>query len=135
KPGDQQLEIRLIPVSDNIQETTENVIIQLLNNDTMYTIENNSATLTISDGPDIISIEKTAHEIIEDNQRTESFIVRRQGSIDRPLDIEIKLLGTAKNGEDYQYIIPEWTFSSGQDQLKIAIVPNRDSLLELPSET
>jgi hypothetical protein len=58
KPGDQQLEIRLIPVSDNIQETTENVIIQLLKNDTMYTIENNSATLTISDGPDIISIEK-----------------------------------------------------------------------------
>jgi hypothetical protein len=135
KPGDQQLEIRLIPVSDNIQETTENVIIQLLKNDTMYTIENNSATLTISDGPDIISIEKTAHEIIEDNQRTESFIIRRQGSIDRPLDIEIKLLGTAKNGEDYQYILPEWTFSSGQDQLKIDIVPNIDSLLELPSES
>ncbi|MBF0453013.1 MAG: type I secretion C-terminal target domain-containing protein, partial [Candidatus Magnetomorum sp.] len=133
--GDQQLEIRLIPVADHIQETTENVIIQLLENESMYSIENNSVSISISDGPDILSIEKTANEILEDNQRTESFIVKRLGSIDSLLDISLKLMGTARNGEDYQYIPPEWTFSSGQDRLEIAIVPNMDALLELPSES
>jgi len=136
QPGDTSIELKLVPVFDKMKEPVEYVTIQLIDNPGAYSIiGNQQIKLSISDGPDIVSLSKTTHEISEDCKQPENFILKRKGTIDHSLVVMLSINGTATNGIDFQYIPSEWTIPSGIDQISITIQPNADNTIEIPPES
>jgi len=135
KPGDSHIEIHMSPKSDNIKEDIETLNILFSENQEFYDIDDNAAiSMTISDGPDVISIENTSTQISEENTSSEAFILKRTGALDDSLVVKMNIQGTAANGIDYQYIPSEWTMPANADRVTIDVIPYTDRFVENPHE-
>ncbi len=61
---------------------------------------------------------------------TATFLIKRSGSTDRPLDVYYRLSGTAGNGVDYSELPTMVTIPEGARGVEIVVVPIDDSLVE-----
>ncbi|MBI1177093.1 hypothetical protein GC207_06595 [bacterium] len=65
-------------------------------------------------------------------QDTATFVIRRTGPTDRPLDVFYKLTGTAENGADFVELPTMVTIPEGSSFAKVVVEPIDDTLVEGP---
>jgi len=143
--GEQFIEIEIVPLQDQLIEGNESVIISLLE-DPAYVIdsEENTNEINILDNdfyvPPVVSIHANDEEANEQGEESAEFTI----TLDKPagadgLIIQYEVSGTAtelsnesseENPGDYQSIERSIVFEAGQSELKIAIIPIDDGLIE-----
>jgi hypothetical protein len=131
KPGDQKLNIQIIPILDHVAEPAESIFVSLLDKEDYYQLKRQSVpSIEITDGLDEISIQTTQPIAIEGQAAGANIVISRNGSLDINKEVSLLVKGTAENGRDCYYIQSEKTFAPGETQSTINIVAYKDNEVE-----
>ncbi|MBF0451508.1 MAG: type I secretion C-terminal target domain-containing protein [Candidatus Magnetomorum sp.] len=131
KPGDQRLNIQIIPIPDHVAEPDESILISLLEKNDYYHLKREALpSIELSDGTDEICIKTTAPIAFEGKTTGASIQISRNGSYDISKEVSLLIKGTADNGRDCYYIPSEMTFSPGETQSTISVVAYKDNEME-----
>lgn len=78
-----------------------------------------------------ISISASVAGASENGPTPGQFLVRREGSLEDDLAINLAISGTAQNGADYALIPASFTMPAGQAEVSIEVLPYADGLTEV----
>ncbi len=84
------------------------------------------------DGPPWINVTATRAEAGEEGPTPGEFTLTRSGSAETALIVNLSIGGAAVNGVDFSSLGNTAAFAPGQSNLKIAVQPYTDSLVEVP---
>jgi hypothetical protein len=128
KPGDRNIQVKIIPIFDSKKESDETIYIELLEKKEYYDLsEFTNGTFSISDGMDEVVITSLRDSVIEDAGVGGKIEISRKGSLDIDKVVHLMLQGTAENGKDYQYVSAEVTIPAGELKSYVYIAPYRDN--------
>lgn len=130
--GDVDFTVRVEPILDNILEGFETVSLRLTSVPELFDLKVAEASVQIQDGPQRVSVsvsDSSASEVGD----SAFFRLRREGSLDVPLDIKVMMTGPAENGRDYSFIGSSAHFNPGQREFDIELKPLEDDARE-PAE-
>jgi len=123
----------LIPISvlnDGVAEPKETVVATLIAG-AGYTLgAANTATVTITDDEQWVTVAVSDNTATEANATTGSFTITRAGVTGTPLIVNYTLTGTASNGVDYTNLNASTTIFAGQTSAIITVTPINDTLYE-----
>ncbi len=120
KPGDLDLGVRIEAIPNSKSDPVRTMEFGLTPVPEIYDAPTTSATIQIVDAPQKVSVSASVRQAIPGGTPGVFHIVR-QGSLDIPLDITVKLAGPAVNGEDYSYVPSVLHFAPGQSTLPVNI--------------
>lgn len=124
KPGDKDLKVRLVPISESHTESDEDVKLTLLPLNDFYDLGIAGGRVTIEDLPLWVTIEAIEPLAVVDEDVSGAFLVKRSGGLEENLTVRFDINGTASNGLDYAWIPGFLTFDSGQSSATISVVPS-----------
>ncbi|MCP4344459.1 MAG: type I secretion C-terminal target domain-containing protein [Desulfobacterales bacterium] len=131
KSGDTALSVRVLPVSDDIVEPSESVIVTLLPSGNLYQLgEDITVEHAIEDGLDVISITATRPTAFEAGLVKGMFTVSRTAPTPEDRIVQVKIQGTAVNGVDYEYMYAEVTIPRNRTEIFIDVIPISDLSME-----
>lgn len=122
--------VRVTPVDDTLNETSETVILTLTPG--IYTIgAQSSATVTIDDNEEdtvvtVAASDATAAEVGNSGQ----FTVTRAGNLTNSLTVNLAVSGTASAGSDYTTLPTTVVIPAAAASVTIPVTPLSDSLIE-----
>jgi hypothetical protein len=123
------------PHSDNDVEGNSTVVLTL-SAGTYQIGQTNSASLTITEDPPVVSWENSQNGA-EPNQNGSFVLSRHGGDTSQPLTVYYSVGGTAVAGTNYQALPTQITFNPGQTEATIPVVvrndgiPNNDTTVQL----
>ena len=120
KPGDLDLGVRIEAIPNSKSDPVRTVEFGLTPVPDIYDAPTASATIQIVDAPLKVSVNALVRQATPGGTPG-VFQILRQGSLDIPLDVTVKLAGPAVNGEDYGYIPSVLHFAPGQATLPVNI--------------
>ena len=127
--GQRTVSIRVVPVSDAVQEGTETVAVALASG-TGYEIGTPaSATVTIADAP-IVTVTAFDADASEVGPTTGTFRIARTGVTIAALQVSVAVGGAAVNGTDYQTITTPQTIPAGAAFVDVVLTPVADAVLD-----
>ncbi len=135
-PGQSEVVRYVTPLPDDLVETNETVLMQLIGQGSFYNNDpaKDSATVVIHDRDSLptVSIEATQPDIWEPYPETLDgiFTVRRTGPLDGPLTVWVFFGGTARLNLDYTATTNSVEFLPGQSEVVRYITPLPDDLVE-----
>ncbi|MGB7219547.1 MAG: Calx-beta domain-containing protein, partial [Vicinamibacterales bacterium] len=95
-----------------------------------------SATVTITDSPQTVTVVATDPNASEIGPDTGTFTISRAGDTTFALQVTIALSGTAFNGSDYNSVFGPFTILAGQTSTTVTVTPILDAVgTEGPTET
>ncbi|KPA12655.1 Type 1 secretion, target domain protein [Candidatus Magnetomorum sp. HK-1] len=128
KPGSTTQTVWVVPIVDGKKETDETLLLSIGDKGEYFDIaENNNITVTIKDGKDIVGIKAISQLAYESCEICGKISIFRAGSISEPLVVQLDILGTAINGEDYTYLPSEVMIPAGKNEIIIDVSPIQDS--------
>ncbi|HKE42925.1 MAG TPA: Calx-beta domain-containing protein [Steroidobacteraceae bacterium] len=123
------------PLADNLVETPETVVVTLAASANHQVGAPNSATVTITDTPVVVTIQATDPNASETGPDTGTFtITRAGGNITQALTVQYTRGGTATEGADFTALPATFTIPANQTSAAVTVTPLADSLVE-PDET
>ena len=134
KPGDTTLTVNLIPIADGANELVETARVGLMPNGDFYDLGDPSVVeINLSDGPDQVSIAATGPAAHESGQMTGRVTLSRTGTVEKALNVNLSVQGTAVNGTDFDFIPSEIEIPAGRVTATIAVSAKTDEETE-PNE-
>jgi len=131
KPGDQKVQINIIPIFDSKKEYDETIHIELLEKKEYYDLsELKNGIFSITDGMDEINITSIRGAVFEGSAYSGKIEITRKGSLDINKVVNLMLQGTAENGKDYQYVSAEVTIPAGETKSYVYLTPYNDNEIE-----
>jgi len=130
-PGDDAVQVRVMPVADHVTESDETVVLTLLPKGELYDVgASSSSTITLRDGPDMIVIEASDPTAREEGLDPGELRITRTGSLDVPRVVQLSVQGSAANGVDADFIPSQVTIPAGQTTICVPVRPRADSAVE-----
>jgi hypothetical protein len=121
------------PNNDALVEGPETVILTLQDGAHYDVGAAASDTVTIADQPTpIVTMDATDPSASEIGPATGAFTFMRVGDLTFALTVTYTIGGTAVNNSDYDFIITNVTFATGEAKTVRTITPNNDALVEGP---
>ncbi len=130
KVGDLDFAIRVEPIQDGRAEGAETVRLHLTAVPEMFDLTTAEAEVTLVDGPQRVAVAATQPAAAEAGVEG-VFTLRRDGSLDVPLDVRVRMTGPAANGVDYAFVGTTAHFEPGQQQITLVLRPHPDDVREL----
>lgn len=125
KPGDLGFDIRVEPIANRQTDPARTVQLALTPLPEIYDAATSVATVRIVDALPKVSVGAPVAQAIPGGSNGR-FQVSRQGSLDVPLDVFVRMTGPAVNGLDYAYIPTVVHFAPGQESVAVGL----DALLD-----
>jgi hypothetical protein len=131
--GASQATVTLVPLTDNLLEGTETVVLTIRPAPGYVVGAPAAATVTISDDPPVVNIQATDADASESGGDRGVFLLSRSGGDSgAELVVDLEIGGTAVNNTDYALISGLATIPVGETSLPITVVPIPDSRVETP---
>ena len=132
--GASSADIVLTPLSDNLLEGDESVILTLTNSTTYNVGTPASATLFIKDkSRPYVTITATADTASEPGDQFGAFLISRGSVVNGNLTVYLAISGTAMNGIDYVPIDSTLVIPNGSSSVSVDVIAFDDLILE-PTE-
>lgn len=113
KPGDLAFGVRIIPIQNRRSDPARTVTFTLTPLPEIYDVSATPVTVQITDAPQEVRVAASAGQATPGGAGG-VFLLSRNGSLDVPLDVTIRMTGPAANGTDYAYIPTVVRFEAGQ---------------------
>ncbi len=120
KPGDLDFGVRIEPIPNSRSNPVRTVQFALTPVPEIYDAPDSSVTVQIVDAPQKISVTASVSQATPGGAPG-IFQLSRQGSLDIPLDVSVRLTGPAVNGVDYKYIPSVVHFAPGEATLAVTV--------------
>lgn len=120
KPGDLAVGVRIEAIPNSKSNPVRTVQFALTPVPEIYDAPTSSATVQIVDAPQTVSV-TTSVPVATPGGAPGVFQILRQGSLDIPLDVSVRMAGPAINGEDYTYVPSVLHFAPGQATRAVTI--------------
>lgn len=120
KPGDLAFGVRIIPVRNRRSDPVRTVTFTLTPLPEIYDASTAPITLQITDAPQEVRV-ATVVEQATPGGADGVFQLTRDGSLDVPLDVSIRMTGPAANGTDYAYIPTVVRFEAGRSNVWVYV--------------
>lgn len=131
KPGDYDFEVRIEPLSNARSQNPRSVQMRLTTVPEWFDVTTAAAVAQIVDGPQRVGVASTDRNANEAGD-IGVFTMFRDGSLDIPLDVVVRMTGPAVNGVDYAYVPRLVQFKPGQSRVDVEITPYADNEREFP---
>lgn len=131
KPGDYDFGVRVEPLHNSRSQEPRSVLMRITQVPEWFDVSTAAATVQIVDGPQRVGVASTDADAGEAGNNGVLTVVR-DGSLDVPLDVTVRMTGPAENGVDYAYVPTVLHFAPGQSRLSVEIQPYPDNQRELP---
>jgi hypothetical protein len=138
-PGHREAHRFVSPLDDQLVETNETVMVQLIGHSTYHLdAQRKLATVTIHDNDQappstnvVVSVEAVRPDISENpNDPTGQFTFRRTGPTNTVMTVQLFYSGTAQYGFDYNAITNWITFPAGHREVHRVIAQQFDEIVE-----
>lgn len=131
KPGDRTVRVTIIPTADGVAEPAESFGIALMPNEDIYYLDAPaSVALTLTDGPDRVTITATGPAAHESGSLNGEVTLSREGTLENPLMVRLAIQGTAVNGSDFIFIPSEIQIPANEESAVISVSARTDGETE-----
>ena len=128
--GNSNATLTVNPINDATPETNETVVVTLTQRDGYFVGSPASATVTILDDEQRVSITATTPWASETGLVPGAFTISRTGALTNNITVNFLITGTASNGVDYAVLATNAIIPIGLGSVVIPIVPLPDTLAE-----
>ena len=134
-PGAAEIRIPVWPIADGVDELDEEIRLHL-ERSTDHAIGVGSARITVLDSDlplvRLSVIDGTARRCLWKAPDLAEVEIRREGRIESPLKVSLRVSGSAASGRDFQAVAPVHEIPAGKNTLRIPIVPIHPGLTSGP---
>ena len=124
-------DILVTPLDDTLLENNETIQLTLLDSTDYDLLAPISATLTLQDNEQEVTISPMIDTVVEDSSSDyASFLVSRIGATSAPLTVTVAFSGTAVNGTDTLTLTNIVTFPAGVTGTVLRVYPQADAVVE-----
>ena len=129
RPGDLGFGVRFVPIPNRRSDPVRTVEFTLTPVPEFYDAPAGAVTVQILDAPQRVWVEADIAQAVPGGAPG-SFLISRDGSLDVPLDVSVRMAGPAVNGTDYAYIPASVHFEAGRSNLWVSVAAVLDESSE-----
>jgi hypothetical protein len=128
RPGDLGFGVRFVPIPNRRSDPVRTVEFTLTPVPEFYDAPAGAVTVQILDAPQRVWVEADIAQAVPGGAPG-SFLISRDGSLDVPLDVSVRMAGPAVNGTDYAYIPASVHFEAGRSNLWVSVAAVLDEIV------